>query len=224
MSNTGNHPGPRVRSRRKELGLLQQDLATAAGVTNPTISRLENGGAVSKLGTLSKIAARLGVTVGWLFGEDAQPHAPTATEVRVSAEWDGEWVRSKREERRTPTGVPVAGPGWKAMDIREPVSRDFTPQGVDLRVELVPGDCLVMAPVADRAPRHGDLVHAIIATGGPETPGRGGLYGYSDTGVSLLLPLVAGQQPEIYREPWLIVSVAVELRRTLGPAARPETP
>jgi transcriptional regulator with XRE-family HTH domain len=64
--------GRRIASRRTLLDWTADRLATEAGVSRVTISRLEQG-RVGKTGaeTLTKIAGALGVTVDWLLFGDA---------------------------------------------------------------------------------------------------------------------------------------------------------
>jgi transcriptional regulator with XRE-family HTH domain len=61
----------RLNSRRNRLGLTQEALAERAGVSVRSISDYERGlGGSPNLDQISKLAAALGVNVGWLIGED----------------------------------------------------------------------------------------------------------------------------------------------------------
>ncbi len=60
-----------IRSERVALGLSMRDLAALAGISYPTISRIENGHEDPRWETLTKIAAALGKTVAPTF--DARP-------------------------------------------------------------------------------------------------------------------------------------------------------
>lgn len=51
--------GQAVRERRLALGLSQTEVATAAGMTQPALSRLEAGGAVPTIPVLERIAVAL---------------------------------------------------------------------------------------------------------------------------------------------------------------------
>lgn len=51
--------GPAVRERRQSLGLPQAELATRAGMTQLTLSRLEAGGVVPMIPLLERISAAL---------------------------------------------------------------------------------------------------------------------------------------------------------------------
>ena len=56
-----------IRTERKALGLSMRDLAAVAGISYPTISRIENGHEDPRWGTLTKIAAALGKTLAPTF-------------------------------------------------------------------------------------------------------------------------------------------------------------
>jgi DNA-binding XRE family transcriptional regulator len=59
-----DHVGGRIRELRIGAGLTQADLATAAGLTQSHVSRLENAEHSATHMTLTKIAKSLGVEVG----------------------------------------------------------------------------------------------------------------------------------------------------------------
>ncbi len=56
-----------VRTEREALGLSMRDLATLAGISYPTVSRIENGHEDPRWDTLNKIAAALGKTLAPTF-------------------------------------------------------------------------------------------------------------------------------------------------------------
>jgi len=58
--------GQRIRKRRQELNLTQQDLADALGLTPQHISLIEQGKRIPSLLSLVKLAEELGVIVGYL--------------------------------------------------------------------------------------------------------------------------------------------------------------
>lgn len=68
--------GKRIRHARNRLVWTQEDLAKASGLTNVTISRLENDqiDGVPRQSTLKKLGAALGVEPAWLVfgGEGAR--------------------------------------------------------------------------------------------------------------------------------------------------------
>jgi transcriptional regulator with XRE-family HTH domain len=70
------HPQSRDNGRmnistiRRLRGLTQVDLADMTGLTQPTISRAENGEDGTTLGTFKQIAAALGVGLADLFADD----------------------------------------------------------------------------------------------------------------------------------------------------------
>ena len=53
----------RLREKREEQGLTQDQLAEAAGIKRVTVNRIENGNQVAKLETLEKLAIALGIDV-----------------------------------------------------------------------------------------------------------------------------------------------------------------
>lgn len=59
--------GKRVRLRRKELGMTQVELASRAGITQSTLSSIENGDTSTPLGAnLLRLAAALECSPNWL--------------------------------------------------------------------------------------------------------------------------------------------------------------
>jgi transcriptional regulator with XRE-family HTH domain len=60
-----NGTGTRVREARTALGMSQSELASRAGLTQPTISGLERGESQTS-GSIASIAAALGVSALWL--------------------------------------------------------------------------------------------------------------------------------------------------------------
>src|SRR4051794_23918414 len=72
--------GSRVRQRRIQLGMSQEQLAAALGITVVQVQKYEKG--VNRIGAsrLHKIAGLLGVPIGALFEAHtgAQPHEPEA--------------------------------------------------------------------------------------------------------------------------------------------------
>ena len=58
--------GRRIRKRRQELELTQQELAQALGLTSQHISAIEQDKRTPSLSSLSKLAQELGVTVDFL--------------------------------------------------------------------------------------------------------------------------------------------------------------
>lgn len=67
--------GARLRTRRKQLGLSQADLAERLGVSFQQVQKYERGANRVAASTLLAAAQALNVTVGWLVGEDVAPDA-----------------------------------------------------------------------------------------------------------------------------------------------------
>jgi transcriptional regulator with XRE-family HTH domain len=67
--------GARMRTRRRQLGLSQSDLADRLGVSFQQVQKYERGANRVAASTLLAAAQALGVTIGWLVAEDATPDA-----------------------------------------------------------------------------------------------------------------------------------------------------
>ena len=64
--------GEKIKSRRRELKLTQQELAKALGVTSQHISAIEQDKRAPSLTSLARIAEELGVSVDYLItGKDS---------------------------------------------------------------------------------------------------------------------------------------------------------
>lgn len=74
--------GERIRSRRKDLGLTQVELAEMVGYTRVSITRIENGDRRIAYEKLPPICEALKVTPEWLLlGKEAKTPPPTDGEV-----------------------------------------------------------------------------------------------------------------------------------------------
>ena len=62
--------GARMRTRRRQLGLSQTSLAEALGVSFQQVQKYERGANRVAASTLVAAAEALGVSVGWLVGEE----------------------------------------------------------------------------------------------------------------------------------------------------------
>jgi len=60
----------KIRKRRLQLGLTQQVLAKASGISREHLAILEAGKANPRIDTISKIANALGVSVGYFFASN----------------------------------------------------------------------------------------------------------------------------------------------------------
>ena len=65
--------GPRIKTRRKELGWTQQDLASISGIAQSEISRIEQNDKDIETHRLRKLAISLQVSTDWLL--DMKPVA-----------------------------------------------------------------------------------------------------------------------------------------------------
>ncbi len=67
----------RIKSRRRDCGLSQEQLAKACGVGQSTVANWELGGHIPRQATLSRIAKALKIDQAWLVtGEHAANHGP----------------------------------------------------------------------------------------------------------------------------------------------------
>ena len=96
--------GTKIRQRREQLGLSQQDLARLLGMTQSRISEIESGARPHvNLTNLRNLARALGVSADYLIGtwEDGEAPAPTtaggaAVEVAAPARRRGRPRGSRR--------------------------------------------------------------------------------------------------------------------------------
>lgn len=66
--------GTRVRNARKDMGMTQEDLAKALGITRPTVTMWESGKSKPRVDMLDRLAGLLGTTPAWLLsGDDGSP-------------------------------------------------------------------------------------------------------------------------------------------------------
>ena len=70
--NAGEKLGDRIRARRLELGLTQEQLAARAKVSKVFVSRVEKGNADVGIDVMKRIAEALSVSPATLFGELVQ--------------------------------------------------------------------------------------------------------------------------------------------------------
>jgi len=62
--------GARMRTRRRQLGLSQSDLAARLGVSFQQVQKYERGANRVAASTLLAAAQALGTSIGWLVGEE----------------------------------------------------------------------------------------------------------------------------------------------------------
>jgi transcriptional regulator with XRE-family HTH domain len=73
-SGPNQYLGVKLRHTRMTKGLRLRDLAEKAGCSESMLSKIENGRAVPSLKILYRIAEALGLTVGQLFDQPAEPN------------------------------------------------------------------------------------------------------------------------------------------------------
>lgn len=72
--------GERIRARRAALGLTQEDLARALGISYQQVQKYETGGNRVSAGRLFEMARRLEVPVGYFFEGLPESPAPSSDE------------------------------------------------------------------------------------------------------------------------------------------------
>ena len=90
--------GEKVRNRREELGLSQEQLASLAGITRRSIVNYETDVKKPFMSTLRKLAAALGVTIYYLqHDEEEDPQANIEEEPYIQAARDAFGKRAEEE-------------------------------------------------------------------------------------------------------------------------------
>src|ERR1700749_4314031 len=77
-SGQNQYLGVKLRHMRMTKGLRLRDLAEKAECSESMLSKIENGHAVPSLKTLYRIAEAMGLTVGQLFDQPAEPNGPAS--------------------------------------------------------------------------------------------------------------------------------------------------
>lgn len=68
--------GQRIAQKRKELGLSQETLGEALGVSRQSVYKWESGSALPEIEKLISMSRLFGVTIGWLLGVEDEEIAP----------------------------------------------------------------------------------------------------------------------------------------------------
>lgn len=98
--------GGRVRTRRRQLGLTQAQLAEAADVSTGLVSRIERGVCLPSVPTLVAFAATLKTTPDWLLAFEPPGRRPKEFEALVDAVRRLPAVR-RREIRRIAEALAI---------------------------------------------------------------------------------------------------------------------
>ena len=161
----------RIRSRMKELGLTQEELADKLGITRGAVTHYLAGRRVPPLNKFNEIAKVLKADAAWLqFGTivDAEPTTKTGKNSQTTAHRSIP-ILSWEQAAKNPQLRNL-----KQEDIKETIPHIFTDQlqWYALRVKgdsmvatsgnktFQEGDIIVIDP--DRAPEHGDHVIAVL--------------------------------------------------------------
>jgi SOS-response transcriptional repressor LexA len=155
--------GPEIRRRRQLLGWSQTKLATLAGLTHPTISRIENGKSYYSEDTVIKIAGALGVSAHRLYATSESNVEQATVGTRRVPVLDyvqaGQW--------RAVNGLP-----GENIEMQETILTDleYPPSTFALRIkgesmepEFRAGDVVIISPL--QQPQPGDFVVATEESG-----------------------------------------------------------
>jgi putative molybdopterin biosynthesis protein len=140
----------RVRSRREQLQIAQQDLAALVGVSRQALGAVESGRSVPSVDVAVRIASALGVAVEALFGEEGSWSVPLADAASapsgrcVVAMCRGRWVAHRLGDREH----EVAADGVIATGGRR--VRLFRPPAVAEENVLVMGCAPALGILSDR--------------------------------------------------------------------------
>ena len=104
--------GRKIAQLRKEQGLSSTELAQRAGLSQPQISRLENGKQGFRSETLARIAAALDVPIGFFFEDDAVRIRGTKQRTRKRRRDLG---GDLDDDLRSLYGALVVTPGYQQM-------------------------------------------------------------------------------------------------------------
>jgi molybdate-binding protein/DNA-binding XRE family transcriptional regulator len=140
----------RVRSRREQLELPQQDLAALARVSRQALSAIESGRSAPSVDVAVRIASALGVTVEALFGEEGSWSVPvdrgpsTPSGRCVVAMCQGRWVVHALGDREHDVAADgVRAEGGRKIEL-------FRPPAVARENVLVMGCAPALGILSDR--------------------------------------------------------------------------
>lgn len=162
----------RIRSRMKELGLTQEELADKLGITRGAVTHYLAGRRVPPLSKFNEIARVLKADAAWLqFGTviEAQPATKTGKTAAHATAHRSIPILSWEQAAKNPQVKSL-----KQEDIKETIPHIFTDQlqWYALRVKgdsmvassgsksFHEGDVIVVDP--DKEPKHGDFVIAVL--------------------------------------------------------------
>lgn len=161
----------RIRSRMKELGLTQEELAVKLGITRGAVTHYLAGRRVPPLRQFQLLASALKADPAWLqFGTSAATQKPpkTVKQTKTEITYRPIPILSWEEAARFPDVSRL-----KQEDIKDRIPHIFTdqPHWYALRVKgdsmtasgsksFHDGDIIIVNP--DKTPQHGDFVIAVL--------------------------------------------------------------
>lgn len=127
--------GPRLRARRRELGLSLRELGSRVGVSASMLSQVENDRCRASVATLYKLVNELGLTLDDLFENpaDESPIAPVGTAASGQPGPRATSSRSASANARGPVLVPgervtielESGVTWEKLSNAAPAGLEF---------------------------------------------------------------------------------------------------
>ncbi len=91
--------GARIKLRRRELGMTQKELATAANLTTAAISQFESGVRTPSCRTLCSLSDALKVTTDWLLGRALRSYDDILADPEISTMFPGILALPKADKR-----------------------------------------------------------------------------------------------------------------------------
>jgi SOS-response transcriptional repressor LexA len=140
--------GERIRRRRKELGMTQTDLATAAGVNQGFISEIERNRARPRRRTIDALAVALNIPQGVLIGGGSEHDTPQPLEQRELPLLGSIPAGPPAESQEQLEMFPVLRHQWSAEYYCLKLSYD------SMEPTLKPGDIVLVHYRPDVLPEH----------------------------------------------------------------------
>lgn len=152
----------KLRSRRKELGLTQQEIADVFGISSVNVSDWERGRYMPESGKLPALAKRLGISISELLGETSgglSSSTPSEDEFDlvpqldlVAACGDGKFA----EHVVVKSGLAFKKTFMRQFGVTEMTSRIIYAQGASMEPTIGNGR-VVMINLTDTAPQDGKV-------------------------------------------------------------------
>jgi repressor LexA len=181
--------GERVRRLRRERGWTQEQLAETADLSRPQVSKIESGEVpYSRSTTVERIAAALGVSVGYVISGNESVTGSVKSDVRKSNGWGLHWEVIDPYEGLTEVPVVAEVACGEPMDytvegetelVRSDKAPDTTKGEFLLRARgesmiefgVHDGDLIVVQARPGKVPANGEIVIAWYESADRASPG-----------------------------------------------------